>query len=177
MQYRRANNKGGTYFFTVNMTSRCEGLLVEHVDVLRNVVRDVQQRHPFHIDAFVVLPDHLHAVWTLPRNDADFSRRWMLIKAGFSRRIPPCEVRNASRLKKGERGIWQRRFWEHMIRNQNDHVNHVDYVHYNPVKHGYVALAADWPYSSIHRHIAAGRLPRDWGGREGINEQNGYGER
>jgi putative transposase len=101
----------------------------------------------------------------------------MLIKAGFSRRIPPGEIRKASRLKKGERGVWQRRFWEHMIRDQNDYANHVNYIHYNPVKHGHVALAADWPYSSIHRHIAANLLPRDWGGGGEINELNGYGER
>jgi putative transposase len=96
-------------------------LLVDHVKDLRDVVREVKQRHPFHIDAFAVLPDHLHALWTLPRDDADVATRWMLIKAGFSRRIAKTERINASRAKKGERGIWQRRYWEHLIREERDY--------------------------------------------------------
>ena len=105
MQYRRANIEGGTYFFTVNLAERDRTWLVDAVDELRMVVKNVKQRHPFHIDAFVVLPDHLHALWTLPANDSDFATRWMLIKAGFSRRIASGERRNEARVKKGERGI------------------------------------------------------------------------
>lgn len=175
MRYRRANVKGGTYFFTVNLAERHRRLLVDHVDVLRAVVAQVKRRHPFHIDAFVVLPDHLHAIWTLPEGDADFARRWMLIKAGFSRHLAKGERRNASRMGKGERGIWQRRYWEHLIRDDGDFERHVDYVHYNPVKHGHVARAADWAYSSVHRYIAAGMVGPDRGA--GIGDEGGYGER
>ena len=124
----------------------------------------------------MILPDHLHCVLTLPEGDADYPLRWTLIKAGFSRRIPKTERRNSSRADKGERGVWQRRYWEHMIRDEGDYTRHVDYVHFNPVKHGYASRAADWPYSSIHRYIAAGMLTQDWGAGEG--EENGrFGER
>lgn len=163
MRYRRTNTAGGTYFFTVNLAERNRRLLTEYVDTLRNVVATVRNRHPFVIDAFVVLPDHLHAIWTLPQGDADFAVRWMLIKAGFSRRITPGEQRSSSRIRKGERGIWQRRYWEHLIRDEEDYEHHVAYIHYNPVKHGYVTRAADWPNSSIHRYIAAGMVTSDWG--------------
>jgi putative transposase len=162
MRYRRADTAGGTYFFTVNLANRSSHLLVEQVAVLRETVRQVRQRHPFEILAWVVLPDHLHAVWTLPADDADFSTRWMLIKAGFSRRIEQGEFIGASRQSKAERGIWQRRFWEHQIRDENDLQRHVDYVHINPVKHACAKRAVDWPYSSIHRYIRAGELPADW---------------
>ncbi|MCI5146354.1 MAG: transposase, partial [Candidatus Electrothrix sp. AR3] len=121
MRYRRARMPGGTYFFTVNLAERKRTLLVDHIDDLRNAVRKVLTDHPFHIDAMVVLPDHLHAVWTLPEGDADFSIRWALIKAGLSRCIPAEERRSQSRITKGERGIWQRRFWEHLIRDEKDY--------------------------------------------------------
>jgi putative transposase len=177
MQYRRANIKGGTYFFTVNLAERNLHLLVEYVAILRDAVKVVKHRHPFHIDAFVVLPDHLHALWTLPDGDADFATRWMLIKAGFSRQLPVVEKINSSRSKKGERGIWQRRYWEHMIRDDFDFQKHVDYIHYNPVKHGHSTQASDWPYSSIHRYITAGLLKHEWGGVVDGGDDNGYGER
>jgi putative transposase len=141
MQYRRANVKGGTYFFTVNLAQRHLQLLVEYVDVFRDSVKTVKQRHHFYIDAFVVLPDHLHSLWTLPEGDADFASRWMLIKAGFSRQLRKVEGLNPSRCKKGERGIWQHRYWEHMIRDDDDFQRHVDYIHYNPVKYGHVTQA------------------------------------
>jgi len=177
MRYRRADVMGGTYFFTVNLAERERRLLVDHVDVLRASVKNVKQRHPFHIDAFVVMPDHLHAVWTLPTGDADFATRWTLIKAGFSRHIVHGELRNPSRIAKGERGIWQRRYWEHLIRDEHDYERHVDYVHYNPVKHGYVLRAADWPHSSIHRFIADGMVESDWGRGMEIEDESDYGER
>lgn len=176
MRYRRANVKGGTFFFTVNLAERKLRLLVEQVDVLRKAVKTVKLKHPFYIDAFVVLPDHLHAMWTLPEGDADFATRWMLIKGNFSRGSAKNERRSNSRIKKGERGIWQRRYWEHWIRDESDYARHVDYIHFNPVKHGYVDRAVDWEYSSIHRYIAAGMVTKDWGGvRE--SEEDGYGER
>jgi putative transposase len=162
MQYRRSKTAGGTYFFTINLADRSSSLLVEHIDKFRQAVKVVKQRHPFDILAWVVLPDHTHAIWTLPPGDNDFSTRWMLIKAGFSRSIEAGEFINASRLSKGERGIWQRRFWEHQIRDENDLNRHIDYVHINPLKHGHARRASDWPYSSIHRYIRSGVVTIDW---------------
>jgi putative transposase len=162
MHYQRAHAPGGTFFFTVNLADRSSRLPVERIDTLRHSVRAVKQRHPFEIVAWVVLPDHMHAVWTLPPDDADFSIRWMLIKAGVSRAIERAENIHRSRVSKGERGVWQRRFWEHHIKDEDDLANHVDYVHINPVKHGHAARASDWPYSSIHRYIRQGHLNADW---------------
>ncbi|HYQ91201.1 MAG TPA: transposase [Candidatus Competibacteraceae bacterium] len=163
MRYRRCDISGGTYFFTVNLAERSSGLLVEQIDTLRDAVRTVKQRHPFDIEAMVILPDHLHAVWSLPEGDADYPTRWLLIKAQFSRSLPPGERIRASRVRKGERGLWQRRYWEHWIRDERDFARHVDYIHYNPVKHGYVSRPVEWPYSSLHRYIQRGVLPADWG--------------
>ena len=163
MQYRRNQLEGGSYFFTVNLAERKRRLLVEHIAALREAFRNVRSRHPFQIDAIVIMPDHLHAVVTLPPGDADYSTRWMLIKAGFSRSLPQTERINASRRSKGERGVWQRRFWEHTLRDDDDYRHHIDYIHYNPVKHGYVTHPAAWPHSSIHQYIKAGKLPADWG--------------
>jgi len=162
MQYRRVWQAGGTYFFTVNLAERSRTLLVDRVEHLRGAVRKVKQAHPFNILAWVVLPDHLHAIWTLPENDSDCATRWMLIKAGFSRGIAQGEWIRPARRRKGERGIWQRRFWEHLIADENDLLRHVDYVHINPVKHRYVARASEWPYSSIHSYIRRGWLSQDW---------------
>jgi len=175
MRYRRAAVAGATYFFTVNLAERHHTLLTEHIATLRSVMRGVKQYHPFHIDAMVILPDHLHCVWTLPEGDADYPLRWTLIKAGFSRHISKTERRNSSRIDKGERGVWQRRYWEHLIRDERDYARHVDYIHFNPVKHGYVQRAADWTYSSIHRYFAAGTLTRDWGAGE-VEESGRFGE-
>ncbi len=175
MRYRRARTAGGTYFFTVNLANRSSQLLVERVDDLRNAVRVVKQRHPFEIVAWVVLPDHMHAIWTLPVEDADFSTRWMLIKGAFARRCSPGEALGASRSSKGERGIWQRRFWEHQIRDEDDLQRHVDYIHINPVKHGHACHAADWQWSSIHRYIRSGDLTSDWAAPTDI--QPAVGER
>lgn len=176
MRYRRTDVAGATYFFTLNLAERQRTLLTDHIVTLRNVMRDVKQRHPFHVDAMVILPDHLHCVLTLPEGDADYPMRWTLIKVGFSRRIPRTERRNSSRVNKGERGIWQRRYWEHMIRDEQDYARHVDYIHYNPVKHGYASRAVEWPYSSIHRYIAAEILTENWGANE-PKEDGTYGER
>jgi putative transposase len=122
--------------------------------------------HPFRIDAMVVLPDHLHAIWTLPEDDVDFSTRWALIKAGFSRCIPAEERRSKSRITKGERGIWQRRFWEHLIPDEKDYAAHLDYIHCNPVKHGHAQSAADWPYSTFHRYLEQGVYDKAWASSE-----------
>lgn len=143
-----------------------KGLLVERIDALGAAFRAVRQRHPFHMDAVVVLPDHLHCVWSLPDGDVDYSTRWGLIKAHFSRGVERGERRSASRIKRGERGIWQRRFWEHCLRDEGDYARHVDYIHWNPVKHGYVQRVAGWPHSSFQRHVARGAYPVGWGGGE-----------
>ena len=173
--YRRATVPGATYFFTVNLANRNSTLLVNHIEDFRNAVRYVRARHPFSIDAMVVLPEHVHAVWTLPHGDGDFALRWRLMKTWFSRHIPREEFRRDSRIAKGERAIWQRRYWEHLIRDQEDLHRHVDYVHFNPVKHGYAHRTADWPYSSFHRYVKEGRLSQDWG--IGVDTDDGFGER
>lgn len=123
----------------------------------------MKRSRPFSINTIVVLPEHLHCIWTLPEGDDDFSTRWRLIKDAFSKAIPAGEARSASRVQKRERGIWQRRFWEHVLRDENDFAIHVDYIHYNPVKHGLVDRPIDWPYSSLHRFVKQGVLPPDWG--------------
>ena len=163
--YRRYRLPGGTYFFTVNLLQRYPNdLLVRHIDILRSEVRAVREKRPFVIDAWVVLPDHLHCVWTLPQGDDDFTNRWRLIKQGFSKALPITERRSAVRMARGERGIWQRRFWEHAIRNETDYAAHIDYCHINPFKHGYVQRVADWPYSTFHRYVERGIYPLDWAG-------------
>jgi putative transposase len=162
MRYRRADIAGGTYFFTVNLADRSSRLLVECIDELRAAVKVVKQRHPFEIIAWVVLPEHMHSIWTLPEDDRDFSIRWSLIKSGFSRAIVRSEAVSSSRAGRRERGIWQRRDWEHWIRDEIDLQRHVDYVHINPVKHGHAKRASDWPHSSIHRFIERGWLSPDW---------------
>ena len=177
MYYRRVDIKGGTYFFTVNLAERKKTLLTDEIDKLRVAINRVKKKHPFQLNAMVVLPDHLHAMMTLPLDDNDYSIRWALIKSGFSRQLPITESINKSRKLKGERGIWQRRYWEHLIRDEHDYENHVNYIHYNPVKHQYVNAAVDWPYSTIHDHISQGLLSHDWGG--GYDETQGiqFGER
>ena len=126
------------------------------------------EHQPFQIDAFVVLPDHIHTIWTLPPGDTDFSLRWRLIKQRFSRSIPPGERLSPVRLARGERGIWQRRFWEHLIRDDADFQRHVEYCYINPLKHGLVRRVCDWPYSSFHRDVGAGLVPQDWAGEIAI---------
>ncbi len=174
--YRRNRVPGGTYFFTVNLLERRRRLLVEHVDALRAAVRSVRDQQLFHIDAWVVLPDHLHCLWTLPPGDADYSRRWKAIKTAFAKAVPREELLSDVRRANHERGVWQRRFWEHTIRNDRDYAAHMDYICFNPMKHGWVERVVDWPYSSFHRHVRAGNYPVDWGGG-GIEVEGGFGER
>lgn len=134
---------GGTYFFTVNLLERRLDTVVKHVDDLREAVRVTRRERPFHIDAWVVLPDHMHCVWSLQPGDDAFSNRWKVIKIRFVQKIPRTERRSKVRMAKGERGIWQRRFWEHAIRDEADYALHVDYEHWNPVKHGLVKRVTD----------------------------------
>ena len=160
--YRRNRVPGGTYFFTVNLWARQSDFLVVQIAALREAVRRVRVRTPFHIDAWVVLPDHMHCLWTLPEGDADFSGRWHRIKMGFSKALPRTELLSDAMVRRGERGIWQRRYWEHTIRDDHDYAAHMDYTHFNPVKHGYVGHPAEWPYSSFRRCVALGLYPADW---------------
>jgi len=163
--YRRAWHPGGTYFFTVNLLRRHgNNLLTAHIEQLRNAVAAVRRRHPFHIHGWVVLPDHLHCVIELPSDDIDYAVRWRLIKIGFSKSLPITESRSAVRVKRGERGIWQRRYWEHLIRDDADFQAHMDYVHFNPVKHGLVKRVIDWPFSTFEQLVKDGVYPPDWGG-------------
>ncbi|MDH4554775.1 transposase [Pseudomonas sp. BN417] len=173
--YRRDHTPGSTWFFTLNLADRRSRLLIDQIDLLRASFHYCMKRHPWRIDAIVILPEHLHALCTLPEGDADYARRWRLIKTEFSRALPYGEQASESRLSKGERGIWQRRFWEHRIRDDEDFARHVDYIHHNPRKHGHVERVADWPWSSFHRYVKAGILPLDWAG-DGGNMEHGAGE-
>jgi len=171
--YRRAWVPGGTYFFTVALANRRSRLLVDAIPLLRKVYVEAGNRLPFQTVAICVLPDHLHAIWTLPEGDSDFAQRWALIKSGFSRALPAAVNISASKSRKREKGIWQRRFWEHRIRDDEDLARHVDYIHCNPIKHGLVTQVSDWPYSSFHRHVARGVLPVGWAGRAEFGESFG----
>jgi putative transposase len=163
VRYRRNFVPGGTYFFTVTLSDRRSTALVDHVSELRDAFRVARRERPFAIEAIVILPDHLHAIFTLPPDDADFSGRWRRIKGHFSSALIDAGIelkRNAN----GDLALWQKRFWEHTIRNENDLARHVDYIHFNPVKHGLVSRVCDWPHSSFHRYVREKMLPQDWAG-------------
>jgi putative transposase len=162
--YRRAKIEGGMFFFTVTLTDRSSDLLVREIDRLRRAYGQAKAKQPFETEAICILPDHIHALWSLPAGDSDFASRWMRIKMNFSRGLPASTARSASKVARREKGIWQRRYWEHVIRDDADFERHVDYIHYNPIKHGLVSRVTDWPYSSFHRYVERGILPADWGG-------------
>lgn len=173
----RAGASGATFFFTLALEDRGTRYLVDHVAELRACLKAVKERHPFDIEAMVVLPEHLHALWRLPVDDADHATRWMLLKQSFTRRLTELGVlppeAEKPRGRRGERSVWQRRFWEHRIQDEADLARHVAYIHFNPVKHGWVMRAAEWPYSSLHRFVREGRLPPDWGIDAAIEGQFG----
>lgn len=171
--YRRARVPGAIYFFTIALADRRSRILVEHVDALRAAFAVTMREHPVRVDAMVVLPDHLHAVWRLPDGDTDFPLRWRKLKARFTRAVSGEHRRSASKIAKGERGLWQRRYWEHMIRDVDDWRQHVEYCWFNPVRHGLVARVRDWPYSSFHRDVRRGLVPLDWAGTAAEGD---YGE-
>ena len=149
VQYRRNGLPGGTYFFTVTLADRSSTLLVDRVDALRDATRKTRDAMPFEIVAAVVMPNHLHALWTLPEGDANYATRWRLLKTHFTKSL-------------GIATPWQRRYWEHTIRDERDFANHIDYIHINPLKHGFVTRASDWPHSSIHRYMANDIVTSDW---------------
>ena len=156
-EYRRPRLPGATVFFSIALAQRGTTLLIDEVERLRLAVAATRRERPFAIDAWVVLPDHMHCIWTLPDADADYSLRWRLIKSRFSRGLPKGPLRH-SHLTRQERGIWQRRFWEHHIRNESDYRDHLAYCWRDPVRHGLVETPQAWPYSSIHRDRAASRV-------------------
>jgi putative transposase len=174
-EYRRNRVPGGTFFFTVNLLDRRSDLLIRYIGALREAVRQVRRRAPFVIDAWVVLPDHMHCLWTLPAADADFPGRWRAIKVAFSKSMAKVEPQSPVMARRGERGIWQRRYWEHTIRDDRDFSAHMDYTHFNPVKHGLVGHPADWLHSSFRRCVTRGLYPADWMG--GSAEPQETGER
>ncbi|MBD3298069.1 MAG: transposase, partial [candidate division Zixibacteria bacterium] len=150
---------GGIYFFTAVTYTR-RPLFTNQVarDALREAIDQTRENYPFDVIAWVLLPDHLHAIWQLPEDDADYSTRWRLIKARFTRTmcrlgaLQPASVQSRSRQRHKEQPVWQRRFWEHTIRDEEDLHQHILYVHYNPVKHQLVDDATEWPFSTIHRY-------------------------
>ena len=165
-QYRRPRIAGQTWFFTVVTAERAPILIQAPVRAaLRAAIIEIRQRHPFVIDAWVLLPDHLHCIWTLPEQDRDISSRWSMIKRGVTQRLAGTlpTNRNTSRRRRRESGIWQRRFWDHVIRDDQDLLNHLDYIHANPLRHGLVTNVADWPHSSFHRYVKEGLYPQGWG--------------
>ena len=173
--YRRIHQPGGTYFFTVALAVRGTDLLLHHLDILRDAYRQTQRDRPLRTEAIVVLPDHLHAIWTLPGGDADYGTRWGAIKARFTRKVKARArgaeemgwnpiLRSPSKVRKGDAGLWQRRFWEHTVRDQADFDTHMRYCWMNPVKHGLVTHPTDWAPSSIHRDIRRGLVPPEWTG-------------
>jgi putative transposase len=164
--YRRHRVPGGTCFFTVNLRDRSADVLVTNIDALRHAIGDARVRASFHIEVWVVLPEHMHCIWTLPEGDEDFPGRWRAIKTAFAKSLPATEHRSATRPRRHERGIWQRRFWEHTIRDDADDARHMDYVHFNPVRHGLVDHVADWRFSTFHRCVARGLYPAEWSAGE-----------
>ena len=162
--YRRMWVPGGTYFFTVNLLERRRRLSVERIETLGRAFRMARAERPYTTVAWAILPDHLHCIWTLPEGDSDIASRWHRVKSAFSREIPRHERLSSRRLAKGERGIWRRRYWEHLIRDEHDLQNHIDYIHFHPVKHGWAQRPGDWPHSSFHRFVSDGVLPADWAG-------------
>jgi len=169
--YLRPKMGGGTFFFTVVTFERRKIFTSDaNRQILAKAITEVQKQHPFFIEAWVLLPEHLHIIWTLPEGDTDYSKRWGLIKARFSKETKTLLYKeqsvSPSRNKRRETTIWQRRFWEHTIRDDKDFHKHIDYIHYNPVKHGLVREVKDWPLSSFHRFVRQGFYPSNWG--EGI---------
>ena len=173
--YRRNRVPGGTYFFTVTLRDRSSDFLVRYIDSLRHAFRMTHRERPFLLEAIVILPDHLHTLWTLPAGDADYAGRWRALKSRFTQALQIQGVPLQADAR-GEYRLWQRRYWEHTIRDDEDRQHHVDYIHYNPVKHGLVNRVADWPYSSFHQFVKRGELPLDWAGGSLIDAPDDLGE-
>lgn len=178
-EFRRSFLPGGTFFFTV-VTYKRHQILTNQISrtLLHDAFQNVKNRYPFRVDAICLLPNHLHCIWTLPEGDSNYAMRWKEIKRIFSRQygrqFGSPEKRNQSREKRQESTVWQRRYWEHTIRDEKDLSIHVEYIHYNPVKHGLVNRVADWQWSSFHRYVAMGFYDASWGGE--YNHTGEFGE-
>ena len=173
--YRRNFVPGGTYFFTAALADRTSTCLVDHIELLLRSVDVSKQKRPFNEIATVILPDHLHTIWRLPDDDFDYPGRWRAVKSLFIRLLVKSGV-HLVRNNRGEYRVWQSRYWEHTIADEQDLRSHIDYIHYNPVKHGHVDKVSAWPYSSFHRYVQAGTLPPDWGGGAGDPGESNFGE-
>lgn len=179
--YRQISLAGGTFFFTQTLYDRKRAWLCDELArwALREAIMTVRKNYPFTIDAWVLLPDHLHCIWTLPQGDNDYATRWRLIKSSVTKRIGAQlnldKPLTSSRQKRQEGNLWQRRFWEHLIRDEEDFIRHVDYIHFNPVKHGLVTMVKEWPYSTFHRYVAESIYPQNWGSDVKI-DGNDWGE-
>ena len=176
-EYRRSILEGGTFFFIVVTYNRRQILTAPVArEILHSAWINVQERFPFKTDAVCLLPEHIHCIWTLPEGDSNFSVRWKEIKRLFTRdylyKVEPGKLRNKSHQKQGEATIWQRRFWEHTVRNQEDFTCHIEYIFFNPVKHGLVEYVSEWPWSSFHRFVRLGFYPNEWGGSEVREERD-----
>ncbi len=174
VQYRRNFQKGGTYFFTVTLRDRKSDFLIKYYAEFSAAIKQVKQNKPFNVLAYVVLPEHCHFIWRLSESDKDYSGRWREIKKAFTKKLVDCGVC----LKKNhnnEYALWQRRFWEHTIVDEDGFENHVNYIHYNPVKHEVVGAVNEWPYSSFHHYVAKSVIAKDWAGFK-ENELMRYGE-
>ncbi len=161
--YKRLKINGAVYFFTLVLNDRIgSNLLIAEFNQLKESIKKVKASYPFKLNAMVVSPDHLHMIMSLAKNDTDYSVRIRLIKTYFSKSLNKTEAISTSRKSKEERGIWQRRYWEYVIRNETDFINHLNYIHFNPVKHGCCNRAVDWPYSTFHNYVEKGLYPESW---------------
>ncbi|MFL0797173.1 MAG: transposase [Cellvibrionaceae bacterium] len=162
VNYRRNYLPGGTFFFTASLQDRSKTYLVDNIECFRQSVRLTKQKYPFEIIAAVVLPDHVHMIWQLPQGESDFSKRWQMIKKEFTKSLLAHSV-PVSRKSENRYNLWQSRFWEYTIRNEQDLERCINYIHYNPVKHSYVTRVWGWPFSSFHQYVSRGVLSVDWG--------------
>jgi putative transposase len=165
VHYRRVKISGGMYFFTVTLKDRRSSFLIDYIDHLKSAMHEVKSSWPYKIKALVVLPDHLHTIWELPENDHNYECRWRLIKRFFTKKLIKEGIKLDKNLR-GEYNLWQSRFWEHLIRNDQDYKAHIDYIHFNPMKHGLVKRVIDWPHSTFHEYVRQGILSSEWGGEK-----------
>ena len=172
--YIRNQIAGATYFFTLALAERNTKLLTDNIDLLRLAYQRANVLYPFTTIAICILPEHIHAIWQMPIDSGDYALRWRMIKSQFSRNFSANEQRSNSKIKHREKGIWQRRYWGHQIKDDVDLQRHVDYIHYNPVKHGLVSNVKEWPHSTFHRYVKQGIVTENWG--NGFDEKGMFGE-
>jgi len=175
--YRRNYVPSGTFFFTVNLADRGSDLLIREVETLRTAIRKTLRTKPFHIDAWVILPEHMHCIWTLPEHDTDYSGRWRAIKMRFTKALLNAELKPPEAVAGDGREIWQKRFWEHTIRDDKDYRAHMDYVHFNPVHHCLTDHPARWAHSTFQKCVERGFYDPSWAAPAEPDRLSGMGER